>query len=172
MTLFFCLIMASFWASGACPAAQYSKDQLDARYYDDLGPSRIDVSSYPAEQQRNYKEFAEHCSKCHTLARPINAPIVTRRDWERYVDRMRSRTNTKEGSEISKEETTRIVNFLVYDSQRRKIQQKAHFNTETARLKRLFDDVQKERLRVKEEENQKKAKPAPMEMQTQPSPHP
>src|ERR1019366_10206865 len=57
----------------------------------DLGPATIDVSNYPSEQQQNYKLFLEKCSRCHTPARPINSKIVTREDWEHFVNLMHAR---------------------------------------------------------------------------------
>ena len=39
----------------------------------DDGPNFIDVSSYPAKMQEYYVLFAKKCSRCHTLARPINS---------------------------------------------------------------------------------------------------
>jgi hypothetical protein len=45
----------------------------------------------PVEVQRDYAVFANKCSKCHTLARPL--ALAGREDsdeyWERYVERMR-----------------------------------------------------------------------------------
>ena len=38
----------------------------------DKGPDKIDVSAYPAPQQAAYKVFSAKCSKCHTIARPLN----------------------------------------------------------------------------------------------------
>src|SRR5665213_1511405 len=52
----------------------------------DKGPGKIDVSSYPPEQQKAYKVFDSKCSKCHTIARPINT-TMTKPEWERYVKR-------------------------------------------------------------------------------------
>ena len=49
----------------------------------DKGPDKIDVSAYPAPMQAAYKVFATKCSKCHTIARPINT-MMTRAEWERY----------------------------------------------------------------------------------------
>ncbi len=59
----------------------------------DKGPAKIDVSSYPAEQQKGYKVFADKCSKCHTIARPINT-TMTKPEWERYVKRMMHKPNS------------------------------------------------------------------------------
>ena len=46
----------------------------------DKGPDKIDVSGYPPEVQKAYKLFTTKCSKCHTIARPINT-IMTRDEW-------------------------------------------------------------------------------------------
>ncbi len=81
----------------------------------DKGPSKIDVSSYPPEQQKAYKVFAEKCSKCHTIARPINT-TMTRSEWERYVKRMMHKPN----SGISDNQGKAIFEFLAYDQQVRK----------------------------------------------------
>ena len=59
----------------------------------DKGPDKIDVSAYPAPQQAAYKVFATKCSKCHTIARPINT-MMKRDEWERYVKRMMHKPNS------------------------------------------------------------------------------
>ena len=81
----------------------------------DKGPDKIDVSSYPAPQQKAYKLFAEKCSKCHTLARPINT-TMTQPEWERYVKRMMHKPN----SGISNNQGKDIYEFLLYDQINRK----------------------------------------------------
>jgi cytochrome c553 len=81
----------------------------------DKGPNKIDVSSYPPEQQKAYKVFADKCSKCHTIARPINT-TMTREQWEMYVKRMMHKPN----SGISSNQGKEIFEFLVYDQQTRK----------------------------------------------------
>ena len=59
----------------------------------DKGPATINVSSYPADQQKNYKVFTDKCAKCHTIARPINT-TMTKPEWERYVKRMMHKPNS------------------------------------------------------------------------------
>lgn len=81
----------------------------------DKGPDKIDISSYPPEQQKAYKLFSNKCSKCHTIARPINT-IMTREEWERYVKRMMHKPN----SGISGKQGKEIFEFLVYDQAHRK----------------------------------------------------
>lgn len=81
----------------------------------DKGPTTINVSSYPAPMQKDYKLFRSKCSKCHTIARPINT-TMTRDEWERYVKRMMHKPN----SGISNGQGKEIFEFLAYDQQVRK----------------------------------------------------
>ena len=52
--------------------------------------------------------FARKCSKCHSLARPLNAQIVDDEQWVNYVNRMRRQP----GSAISPQDTVPILRFL------------------------------------------------------------
>jgi cytochrome c5 len=81
----------------------------------DKGPEKIDVAAYPAAQQAAYKVFSSKCSKCHTIARPINT-MMKRDEWERYVKRMMHKPN----SGISDSQGKQIFDFLVYDQTERK----------------------------------------------------
>ncbi len=81
----------------------------------DKGPATLNVSTYPAEQQKNYKLFADKCAKCHTIARPINT-TMTKPEWERYVKRMMHKPN----SGISDSQGKSIYEFLAYDQETRK----------------------------------------------------
>ena len=82
----------------------------------DKGPAKIDVSKYPPEMKAAYKVFTDRCSKCHTIARPINCDFALDDEWERYVKRMMN----KGGSIISAADGKQIYDFLVYDSKTRK----------------------------------------------------
>jgi mono/diheme cytochrome c family protein len=95
----------------------------------DKGPGKIDVSSYPAEQQKGYKVFVDKCAKCHTIARPINT-TMTQPEWSRYVKRMMHKPN----SGISDNQGKAIFEFLAYDQQMRKDK------NPTAFYKSLTDD--------------------------------
>lgn len=95
----------------------------------DKGPSTVNVSSYPAEQQKNYKVFADKCAKCHTIARPINT-TMTKPEWERYVKRMMHKPN----SGISDSQGKVIYEFLSYDQETRKDKNPSGF------FKSLSDD--------------------------------
>lgn len=81
----------------------------------DKGPATVNVSTYPAEQQKNYKLFADKCAKCHTIARPINT-TMTKPEWERYVKRMMHKPNSGIGDSQGKS----IYEFLAYDQDTRK----------------------------------------------------
>jgi hypothetical protein len=81
----------------------------------DKGPDKIDVSAYPAPMQGAYKIFASKCSKCHTIARPINT-MMKRDEWERYVKRMMHKPNSGIGDNQGKQ----IFEFLVFDQTERK----------------------------------------------------
>lgn len=81
----------------------------------DKGPKQIDVSSYPEPMQKAYKTFESKCSKCHTIARPINT-TMTKDEWERYVKRMMHKPN----SGISNSQGKEIFDFLAYDQATRK----------------------------------------------------
>ena len=81
----------------------------------DKGSDKIDVSAYPAAQQAAYKVFSTKCSKCHTIARPINT-MMKRDEWERYVKRMMHKPN----SGISDSQGKQIFEFVVFDQTERK----------------------------------------------------
>ncbi len=82
----------------------------------DAGPKTINVAKYPADQKAAYKVFARKCSKCHTIARPINSDFVLPSEWERYIKRMVFKPNSK----MSDADGKTIYRFLVYDASVRK----------------------------------------------------
>jgi hypothetical protein len=71
---------------------------------------RVMVDSYPREIQAAYRVFARRCSRCHTLARPLNAHITDEAHWVRYVTRMRRQPT----SGINREDAKTILRFLLY----------------------------------------------------------
>lgn len=85
----------------------------------DKGPKTIDrkiLATYPKSMQKVYYQlFSKRCSKCHTLARPINTTLTPTK-WQEYVKRMMS----KPGSGIKPSEAKEIWKFLVYDTYMRK----------------------------------------------------
>jgi cytochrome c5 len=102
-------VMAAISALSA--AAQTSNVVLPQ----DKGPDKVDVSAYPAATQSAYKLFTSKCSKCHTIARPINT-TMKRDEWERYVKRMMHKPN----SGISDSQGKQIFDFLIVDQTERK----------------------------------------------------
>jgi hypothetical protein len=73
------------------------------------GPSSdIDVASAPGASRADYDLFAVRCSKCHSLARPLNSGIDDDGYWRAYVAKMRRQP----GSGISAEDSVAILRFL------------------------------------------------------------
>ena len=81
-------------------------------YPADKGANFIDVSTYPPEMQEHYKLFEQKCSRCHTLARPINSEF-TGEAWRKYVYKMMR----KPGSGLTPKTAEPIIKFLIYDSE-------------------------------------------------------
>ncbi|MEE8424187.1 MAG: hypothetical protein V3S11_00075 [Elusimicrobiota bacterium] len=168
MRRFGCLLLAVFM--GACsPAPQeadsgpeYSKEQLQALYYNDLGPASVDVSGYPKVQQKNYKLFLRICGQCHSPARAIHSPVVRREDWKRYIRRMHERGESAGwlGS-VPKDSYRKLVDFLAYDSNVRKVDRKAEFEKLAGELKSLFARVQAEKRRLGLKSDREHVRPAP-----------
>lgn len=70
----------------------------------------LDPSTLPESLRPDYAIFARRCSKCHTLARPLNANITDDEQWVHYVARMRHQP----GSGITETDETNILRFLRY----------------------------------------------------------
>ncbi len=68
----------------------------------------LDPSRLPEEIRADYDLFARRCSKCHPLARPLNAGITDDAQWVMYVNRMRRQP----GSGISYDDQEHILRFL------------------------------------------------------------
>ncbi len=105
----------------------------------DKGPDKVNVSSYPADLQKNYKLFADKCSKCHTIARPINTSM-TKAEWERYVKRMMHKPNSGIGDNQGKA----IYEFLAYDQENRKDKNPSAFS-------KALSDEEIEQLKAKQQ---------------------
>ena len=72
----------------------------------------LDVSALPANVRADYRVFAQRCSKCHALARPLESGITDDAYWAEYVERMRRQPS----SGISPADITPILRFLHYYS--------------------------------------------------------
>ena len=83
-------------------------------YPADKGPNFIDVTTYPRKMQETYKLFTRKCSRCHTVARPINSAFPSE-EWRKYVYKMMK----KPGSGLTLKTADKIIEFLIYDSQHR-----------------------------------------------------
>ena len=83
-------------------------------YLADNGPNFIDVTTYSPEMQETYELFARKCSRCHTVARPINSTFDPE-EWRKYVYKMMR----KPGSGLTPKTAEKIIKFLIYDSEHR-----------------------------------------------------
>jgi hypothetical protein len=81
--------------AASCTSATYRADGLD-------------VSRLPEDQRADYAVFAQRCSKCHSLARPLESGIDSDDFWAAYVAKMRRMPS----SGISPDDTVPILRFL------------------------------------------------------------
>ena len=72
----------------------------------------LNVSTIPPAFRDDYAVFAERCSKCHSLSRPLESGIDDDIFWRAYVERMRRQPS----SGISIADETPILRFLHYYS--------------------------------------------------------
>ena len=75
-------------------------------------PEGLRASSLPEEVRNDYEIFEQRCSKCHSLARPLQSGITDDGFWKEYVERMRRQP----GSGISPSDEEPILRFLHYYS--------------------------------------------------------
>jgi hypothetical protein len=68
----------------------------------------LESATLPAELRADYAVFAQRCSKCHSLARPLNSGISDENYWILYVARMRRQP----ASGITQEDAAPILRFL------------------------------------------------------------
>ena len=80
------------------------------------GLSSEQISTLPPEVSQAYEVFARRCSRCHSLARPLNAQVDDVEHWRRYVARMRRNP----GSAITPDEADVILKFLSFYVNERK----------------------------------------------------
>ena len=72
----------------------------------------INVAKLPQGVRDDYAVFAQKCSKCHSLARPLESGITDDEFWKAYVARMRRQPS----SGISQSDEPPILRFLHYYS--------------------------------------------------------
>jgi hypothetical protein len=76
-----------------------------------------EVASLSPEVHADYEVFALRCSKCHSLARPLNSGIDDDDYWRMYVAKMRRQPS----SGISAQDEVVILRFLhVYSIEERR----------------------------------------------------
>jgi hypothetical protein len=73
----------------------------------------LDPATLPENVRADYAVFAQRCSKCHSLARPLTSGIDDDEYWAMYVARMRRQP----ASGISLEDTVVVLRFLHYFSE-------------------------------------------------------
>lgn len=122
-----------------------TEQELNAVLPYDLGPATVDVSKYPAAQKEDYQLFLKRCALCHTSARSINFPLVSREDWVRFIQRMHGRAH---GELVDEQEMQRIADFLAYDSATRKLRDPEAFARLQYDLDQRYAEVKKERARL------------------------
>jgi len=84
----------------------------------------LDASKLPEDVRGDYEVFARRCSKCHSLARPLQAGITDDEQWVMYVKRMRRQP----ASGITDQDEVVIDRFLRYyaaDLRRQKAEKNA-----------------------------------------------
>ncbi len=145
-----CLALVSCRAGDRAPAPrQFTDVQMKANFAWDLGHEVVDVSAYPPGIQASYRVFLGACSRCHTTARALNAPIVTRDQWWRYVRRMHMRSQERA---LTAATARAIVEFLAHDAAVRKVGRQDAYLNEVKRLQDMYADLEVERARVRLEE--------------------
>lgn len=112
ITIMLSIIIAVILFSGVIFAEKAKKMSFPA----DKGSKKIDVSKYPDKLKKTYNIFKTKCSKCHTIARPINTIMPDSETWKRYVKRMMR----KPDANIDEETAIKLTDFLVYDQEKRK----------------------------------------------------
>jgi hypothetical protein len=126
--------------------AQVSAERRKAAlFYSDLGPNEVDITAYPPEHKSQYEVYVKVCSSCHTLARSINSPYVSRAWWEFYIASMRMRAHFHRRP-LNKNEIRAVVDFLEYDSNERKVARAPEFEATKFELKRRFETALDERM--------------------------
>jgi hypothetical protein len=71
-------------------------------------PVEPEAASPTPDLRADYAVFAVRCSKCHSLARPLNSGIDNDEYWKTYVAKMRRQP----GSGISADDSVAILRYL------------------------------------------------------------
>lgn len=76
----------------------------------------LDPATLPSALRPDYELFAQRCSRCHSLSRPLNTRISSDEHWRVYVARMRRMP----GSGISPDDVPGLLRFLNWYSAARR----------------------------------------------------
>ena len=106
---------SSVWPLTALAIAAVSALASGGCYFLERGDG-LDPAKVPDDERNDYAIFAQRCSKCHSLARPLNSGITTDTYWRIYVERMRRQP----ASGISEADTVPILRFLHWYSEEQK----------------------------------------------------
>jgi hypothetical protein len=89
----------------------------------------LEPAALPLEQRANFAVFANRCSKCHSLARPLESGIEDDSYWVLYVAKMRRQP----GSGITAVDAPPILSFLhFYSAEQRRRRQATTFPIESS----------------------------------------
>jgi len=143
------LLIFSMVVTVSAERGSFSSERAKARLYpyaNDLGPDQVDVSGYSPQMQITYQRLIlGKCSRCHGASRILNSEFVQPDVWKLYVKRMAA----KPGTGIEPDEVQKIVDFLIYDSKKRKTGESSRA-WEAHRQKLLSDFKRKHPFRYKE----------------------
>jgi mono/diheme cytochrome c family protein len=93
---------------------------VNAQFTQNRETIRVDISSYPAEIQKDYGVFAVRCGGCHSLDTSLklnaSAAPMQAKTWEALIRKMQA----KASSHVSDKDVRSILAFLEYDATRRK----------------------------------------------------
>lgn len=175
-------VLLAAQAKPAKSAAELEKEKALANPYpNDLGPDKLsadELAAYTPAQKEGYNLLLARCAQCHSPARPLNSrfveppgkdaavaalkksnpelfndPYVWQIEgavWNRYVKRMMA----KPGCKISQAEGKKIWEFLVADSEKRKLG--ANAEKWAAHRKKLLEEFRaKHPARYKQLEHEK-----------------
>ncbi len=163
------IIVAGLFCFGVfAVSAEVEKPDAGPPLANDLGPKKLDVTSYPPEIQKGYQVMMTACAKCHNPHRAFNAQFVQpegkteaqnaaiaklkesnpelfsdKNVWKIEANiwkRFVRRMMAKPGAEISKEDAKQIYKFLVFDSNARKLKKQKQWTTDRKKMLAEFKE--------------------------------
>jgi hypothetical protein len=92
------IVVVCAWLASSCGAVQHVEG--------------LDSARLPVAMRSDYEVFADRCSRCHSLSRPLDSGITDMDHWRNYVTRMRRQPS----SGIAPDDVDPILRFLAYYS--------------------------------------------------------